>query len=204
MTSIQKIEFVLVAIAAAAFMILTLILAFRLRRERRQASKRIKALEKEVRYDYLTGALSRKAFKEELEASIAQQGMGTLLLFDINGFKSVNDMFGHIAGDGLIKRYAAKLLKEFSKDLVGRLEGDEFLVFIEGRQTADEINSRIKRSGAARFNDKPTQLMVTSCCGAAFAPENGTTFDSLYEKADKALYRSKTNDRTISYCKEDA
>ncbi len=200
MTTLQKIEFILISIAAAAFCILTVILSVRLRRERRESAKRIKALEKEVRFDYLTGALSRKAFVSEMETALAQSGTGVLIAFDINGFKSVNEMFGHAAGDGLIKRYAAKLLKEFGKDIVGRFEGDNFLVFIDSRITKEDLNSRIKRSGAARFSDKPTKLMISSCCGAAFAPENGTTFDDLFTNADKALYHSKQNDRTISYC----
>lgn len=202
MSTLQKIEFVLLGVIAAAFFILTLVLAFRLRRERRKFNKRIKILENDVRHDYLTGTLSRKAFIEDMESAIAVDGAGVLLIFDINGFKAVNDMYGHIEGDGLMKRYAARLMKEFGKDSVGRLEGDDFLVFISGRQTNKEINSRIKRSGVSRFADKTTSLQITSCCGAASAPENGKTFDDLYARADKALYSSKKNDRTVSYCKE--
>ena len=200
MTTLQIIEFILVSTIAAAFFILTIILSVRLRKLRRETNKRIKALEKEVRFDYLTGTLSKKAFVSDMETALADSGTGALLIFDINGFRSVNEMFGHSAGDGLIKRYAAKLQKEFGKDIVGRLECDDFIVFIGGKVTKEDVNSRIKRAGVARFSDKPTQLMISSCCGAAFAPENGTNFDSLFENADKALYHSKQNDRTVSYC----
>ena len=203
MTTIEKAEFAALAVAAVTFCFLTIYFSAKLRRERRKLNKRIKTLEKELRYDHLTGALSKKAFAEEVESSIAECGEGTLLLFDINSFRSVNDMFGHVAGDALIKRYAAKLLKEFSKELVGRLGGDEFLVYISGKCSREEINARLKKSGAVRFSDKPTQLLITSCCGAAAAPQNGKTFDDLFAGADKALYHSKTNDNTISYCKEE-
>ncbi len=200
MTALQKIEFAALAAAAAALLVLTIILALRLRRERKKAEKRIKVLEHEVRYDYLTGALSRKAFTEELEASLAVDPNGTFLIFDINSFKAVNDMYGHKAGDGLIKRYAAKLLKAFGSEYVGRLGGDEFLVFIPRVCEREDLNERLKKSGVFRFDDKTTKLRITSCCGVAFAPENGSNFDDLYRKADHALYHSKKNDSTISYC----
>ncbi len=203
MTTVQLIEFILIALDAVIFCFLTIYLAIKLRRERRAADKRIKILEKEARCDYLTGALMRKAFISEMESSLAAEGEGTLLVFDINGFKAVNDMFGHPEGDGVIKRYAAKLLKAFDKDIVGRLGCDDFAVFIPGKCSREDINARIKKSGAARFSDKPTQLVITSCCGAAVAPQNGNTFDDLYAKADKALFNSKKNDSTISYCREE-
>ena len=203
MSTLLKVEFILLAVAAAAFFILTIYLSIKLKRDRKKADKRIKALEKEVRLDYLTGTLSRRAFIREMEEELAHSGSGTLIVFDVNGFKTVNDMFGHIAGDGLIKRYAAKLLKEFDKELVGRLEGDDFVVFVPGTSASDEIVERIKKSGAARFSDKPTKLMITSCCGAAVSPDHGKNFDDLYAQADKALCYSKIHDITVSFCKDD-
>lgn len=203
MTTIEKVEFILLAVIAVSFAFISIYLSIKLHRERAAAKKRIKILEKEVRYDYMTGALSRKAFIEELESRIAVGAFGTLIIFDINGFKSVNDMYGHVAGDGVIKRYAAKLLKAFDKELVGRLGGDDFVVFISGTCSKESINEKIKKSGVNKFSDKPTQLVITSCGGAALSPQNGTTFDDLYAKADKALYYSKTHDRTISYCKDE-
>ena len=199
MTMIQNIEFLLLVIISLSLFIITMSLSFKMRKLKKETNKRIKTLEREVRFDFLTDALSRKAFIEEMESSLAVKGEGTLIIFDINGFKSVNTMYGHLAGDGLIKRYSQKLLKEFDKEFVGRLEGDEFMVFIPGSCSREEINSRIKCSGAAKFADKPTKLQITSCCGAAQAPKNGMKFDDLYEKADKALCHSKSNDNTISY-----
>lgn len=196
-------KMILLAAAAVLFFIFTVVLFVKLQTERAKARKRIKTLEKEVRYDYLTGTLARRAFISEMESELAVKGEGVLMIFDINGFKSVNDMYGHIAGDNLIKKYCSKLLKEFDKELVGRLGGDEFLVFIPGNVSAQDITERIKKSGAARFTDKSTKLLITSCCGAAVAPKNGRTFDDLYAKADKALYYSKTHDNTLTFCKEE-
>ncbi|MBQ1546437.1 MAG: GGDEF domain-containing protein [Clostridia bacterium] len=196
-------KMILLAAVSVTFFVSTVVLYVKLQSERAKAGRRIKTLEKEVRCDYLTGALTRRAFISEMESELAVKESGVLMIFDINGFKAVNDMYGHIAGDNLIKKYSAKLLKEFDKEIVGRLGGDEFLVFISGKVSAQDITDRIKKSGAARFTDKSTKLLITSCCGAAVAPKNGQTFEDLYAKADKALYYSKTHDNTISFCREE-
>ncbi|MBQ3969157.1 MAG: GGDEF domain-containing protein [Clostridia bacterium] len=201
MTAIEKTEFILLMIIAVLFCFFTFYLLVKLKITKDTLNKRIKFLEKEVRYDYLTQTLSRRAFIEEVEIALANDPNGTLLIFDVNGFKTVNDTFGHLEGDNLIKRFSSRLLKAFDKNLVGRLGGDEFLVFISGECDKEFINSKLRTSGVTEFRDKPTKLTLTSCCGAAIAPKNGTNFESLYEKADKALYRSKKTTHKIVYCK---
>lgn len=201
MTALQKVEFVIVTLLAVIFCFFTFYILIRSRKEKKQLLKRINLLEKEIRYDYLTGALSRKAFIDEVECELASNLNGTLLIFDVNGFKTINDTYGHVEGDNFIKRFSHKLLKAFSDDLVGRLGGDEFLVFIKGECDKSEINRKIKKAGITEFSDKPTRLTLTSSCGAAVAPKNGTTFEDLYLMADKALYRSKKGSHSITYCK---
>lgn len=199
MSTLEKTEFILICIIAAVFCFFTFYLLIKSRRAKKRYERRIKVLEKEVRFDYLTGVLSRKAFIEETQEELASAGEGTLLIFDVNGFKSVNDTYGHAAGDEFIKRFGARLSKAFDKELVGRLGGDEFVVFIKGKCDKEKINNIIKKSGAADFYDKPTKLDLKSCCGVAAAPENGKTFDDLYLAADKALYRSKSSSHSIVY-----
>ena len=201
MSGVQKAEFIIAVILAAAFGFFTFYLLVKLRKQKRAFEKRINELEQELRYDFMTGTLSRKAFIDDMEASLAVEPRGTLLIFDVNGFKTVNDTFGHMEGDNLIKRYSAKLIKAFSKNLVGRLGGDEFLVFISGECDKKAINSKLKKYGIAEFPDKPTKLTLTSCCGAAVAPNNGSCFEELYKMADKALYHSKKTAHEIVYCK---
>ena len=201
MSGVQKAEFVIVIILAAAFGFITVYLLLRLRKQKLAFEKRISELEHELRYDFLTGTLTRKAFIHDMELSLASEPRGTLLIFDVNGFKTVNDTFGHVEGDNLIKRYSAKLNKAFSKNLVGRLGGDEFLVFIPGECDKKAINSKLKKYGITEFPDKPTKLTLTSCCGAAVSPNNGCCFEDLYKMADKALYRCKKSAHEIVYCK---
>lgn len=201
MTAVQKIEFVLVSVLAVVFCFFTFYLLHKNRKDKKLLEKKIELLEKENRFDYMTGVLSRRAFISDIESALASDHNGTLLIFDVNGFKTVNDTYGHIEGDNLIKRYAARLQKVFGGDLVGRLGGDEFLVYIKGECDRQKINEKIKKAGIARFADKSTNLTLTSCCGAAIAPQNGTSFQDLYERADKALYRSKKTAHRIVYCK---
>ena len=199
MSTLEKTEFILICIIAVIFCFFTFYLLIKSRRAKKRYERRIKVLEKEVRFDYLTGVLSRKAFIEEMQEELASTGEGSLLIFDVNGFKSVNDTYGHAAGDEFIKRFGSLLSKAFDKELVGRLGGDEFVVFIKGKCDKDKINNIIKKSGAADFYDKPTKFNLKSCCGVAAAPENGNTFDDLYVAADKALYRSKSSSHSIVY-----
>ncbi len=201
MTTLQTVEFILVIVIAVVFCFFTFYLLLKNKKMKKNYEKRIKILEKEARFDHLTGVLSRRAFTSEVESALAVDPKGTFLIFDINEFKTVNDTFGHVEGDHLIKRYASKLQKAFDKNLVGRLGGDEFVVFISGAHDKNDINSRIMKSGVSEFSDKPTKLKLTSCCGAAIAPEHGSDFDELYQKADKALYRSKQSAHEIVYCK---
>lgn len=201
MTAVQKICVILVCVLAVLFCFLYFYLLFKSRKEKRLLEEKIRLLEKENRYDYMTGVLSRRAFISEIESELASNPNGTLLIFDVNGFKTVNDTYGHIAGDNLIKRYAARLLQAFGDDLVGRLGGDEFLVFVKGECDKRKINGKIKKAGIACFADKPTKLTLTSCCGAAVAPHNGVHFEDLYERADKALYHSKKTSHRIVYCR---
>lgn len=200
-TALQKVEFVIITLLAVIFCFFTFYILIRSRKEKKQLVRKINLLEKELRYDYLTGTLSRKAFIDEVESELANNFCGTLLIFDVNGFKTINDTYGHIEGDKFIKRFSHKLLKAFPNDFVGRLGGDEFLVFVKGECDKKEINQKIKRAGITEFSDKPTKLTLTSSCGAAVAPNNGTTFDDLYLMADKALYRSKKGSHSITYCK---
>ena len=139
MSGTQMVEFILVSVIAVLFCFLTIYCAVTKRKQKKMYERRIKVLEKELRYDDLTGILTRRSFISEAGAEIAANGVGTLLIFDINGFKKVNDTYGHIAGDELIKRYAARLEKTFGKENTGRLGGDEFVVFVKGECDKEKI-----------------------------------------------------------------
>ena len=203
MSGTERLEFILVTIIAALFCFLTVYFGISLKRQKKKYERRIKILEKEIRYDSLTGVLTRQSFIDDVCAEIAANGAGTLIIFDINGFKAVNDTYGHITGDELIKRYAAKLEKAFGKENTGRLGGDEFMVFVKDECDREKIGSSIKKSGVTSFTDKQTKLEITSCCGASVCRSCRDRFEDLYAKADKALYYSKGSSAAITYYSEE-
>ncbi len=203
MSGTQMVEFILVSVIAVLFCFLTIYCAVTKRKQKKMYERRIKVLEKELRYDDLTGILTRRSFISEAGAEIAANGVGTLLIFDINGFKKVNDTYGHIAGDELIKRYAARLEKTFGKENTGRLGGDEFVVFVKGECDKEKIASAVRKSGVISFTDKQTKVEITSCCGAALCRSCRDLFETLYDKADKALYRSKAEGVPVTYYTEE-
>lgn len=199
MTAIQKLEFVILIILAVFFLILAFYIFVKSKKQERRLKKKIKELEDVVNIDYLTNVYSRFSFINKVNDSLAVNPHGTLLIFDIDGFKKINDSYGHIEGDRLLKSFAERLKKNFDGDIVGRLGGDEFLVYISGSVKNEAVIKKIKKADIALFYDKAAKLKLSTCCGGSNAPDEGLTFDELYAKADKALYESKNNHEIVSF-----
>ena len=148
--------------------------------------------------DVLTGIYNRGALAEIIEnqaADYAQNGkIGAFLLLDIDNFKNVNDNFGHIYGDEILKYVSSTLTSFFrSKDVVGRLGGDEIVVFMTDLPNQEvaikKAESVCKRINEYMLKDNLTHL---SCSvGLAFCPDHGDDYLSLYNHSDIALYRAK-------------
>lgn len=148
--------------------------------------------------DDLTGIANRRAF---LEGAVAGQrdGEDWLLLADIDHFKSINDRFGHERGDAFLKA-VAKVLREAagSRDVVGRLGGEEFAVFLRGvsRVEAQQIAEAIRMRTAAlslAAEDGRT-IATTMSIGLASCSTVSSIQDDL-KRADKALYHAKRDGR---------
>lgn len=170
----------------------------------------------EARTDALCQVGNRKAIDECLEFMISryrrEQLPFGLMLIDVDHFKRINDTFGHQAGDEVLTSIA-KVLKECVRpgDFVGRLGGDEFVVILDGltNETANSVGTRIRgtieRSDFS-INEKGQSTVVTLSMGLAVVNENDRS-ESLYERADKALYKSKELGRnrlyTILECQSD-
>lgn len=154
--------------------------------------------------DGLTSLLNRRAFTEMVDAYLKRAkeagapSYGALLAIDVDHFKTVNDTFGHDIGDDALKLIAKSIVSAVREtDLVGRIGGEEFCVFIPGqspesvRTVAERIRSAINET-AFDARGQPYRLSV-SIGGVVF--DHDTTFDDLYRDADKRLYYAKETGR---------
>ena len=152
--------------------------------------------------DSLTGLLNRAAYVQALEKAWMNwqhhQTPATMLVCDIDHFKMVNDRHGHAAGDRVLQSIAGKLKASVPDEgIVARFGGEEFVILLNGKtiQEGEKIAEQIRQLIAdTDFTYKKNALYVTISCGiASFAP--GDTATTLFERADKALYKAKRNGR---------
>lgn len=153
--------------------------------------------------DLLTGVLNKKTMEARITKLLEKKKENRHYIFfivDLDNFKSVNDVLGHIYGDNAIADTAKELSNIFTHDaVVGRLGGDEFAVcatfdaFDEQslqeyiKKKAEKICEVNRRS----YTDGVNVVNITSSVGIAVAPEQGISFEVIYGRADKALYVSK-------------
>ncbi len=155
-------------------------------------------------YEGLTGLLRREAILEqldrELERAVRHGRPITVALADLDRFKSVNDRYGHLAGDALLRRTAAVLSEALrGTDAVGRYGGEEFLLVLpetdlEGaRRVAEKIRARVE--GEALELEDGTVIRATVSIGLASIEEGEATARGLIAEADRRLYEAKSGGR---------
>ena len=154
-------------------------------------------------HDVLTGVANRCFFKQRLDSEVARaQRTGELLAvlcLDLDRFKDVNDLFGHSAGDALLKGVAARLLEGLrADDTVARLGGDEFAIILPrigsaqaALEAADRLIEGVSQTQAEEAFEAPVGVSV----GIALYPADALDAESLTRRADIALYRAKADGR---------
>ncbi len=150
-----------------------------------------------ARQDSLTGSLTRRAFLERLERLLSGKTPVSLLLIDLDHFKSVNDTFGHPIGDIVLKSVASTVQGNLRRtDIFGRIGGEEFAVLLPGSdaQGALAFAERLRREVASRELPEIAGATVTLSMGIAEHIE-GESRDDWMARADHALYAAKTNGR---------
>ena len=158
---------------------------------RQRADTLILTLDSAARTDALTGVLNRRAFDECLADELARVERTrrplSLLVFDVDGFKEINDESGHQAGDRLLQDLAATLQDCRQIDAVGRLGGDEFALLLPetGTHGAGQAADRALTS----LEDRAAPVRVS--VGIASWPHDGSTAGELLEASDCALYAAK-------------
>lgn len=120
-------------------------------------------------------------------------------MMDVDYFKQINDNYGHAVGDRVLYKVGHLLKSSFREnDIVGRIGGDEFLIFMAG-VTSEEFAVRRMESLQQYLRELPIEELeghaLTCSMGAAFMPKDGIEFAELYKHADEALYETKRNGR---------
>ena len=164
---------------------------------RRLAEKRAKRFESIASKDPMTGLWNRSYLTQKIELSLAQGTSAAYMIVDVDHFKSVNDKLGHIVGDQVLNRLAHMMMEYFPEDSVGRLGGDEFVIFMENPPSNERLSERLSAFQAAVNADlkEATNGIASLSIGIALAPQDGNNMDTLYDKADRALYVVKKEGR---------
>ncbi|MCM1388688.1 MAG: diguanylate cyclase [Bacillus sp. (in: Bacteria)] len=151
--------------------------------------------------DYLTGLLGREQGEKEITESL-RNGSGCFMLIDLDNFRQVNETYGHLAGDYVLK-WIADLLKDLSEqDIVCRMGGDEFLYYVEGisgQKDAADKAERILNIFEERKKEVSLLENITFSIGISLFGIDGGDFDELLRKADKALYHAKQSNSKDCY-----
>ena len=151
--------------------------------------------------DYLTGLLGREQGEKEIAESL-RSGSGCFIMMDLDNFKQVNETYGHLAGDYVLKLIADMLKDVSEKDIVCRMGGDEFLYYVEGISGQKDAAAKAEQI-LSIFDEKKKEAdilkNITFSMGISLFGIDGGDFAELLRKADKALYHAKQSGSKDSY-----
>ncbi|SEF13503.1 diguanylate cyclase (GGDEF) domain-containing protein [Rhizobiales bacterium GAS191] len=156
-------------------------------------------------YDAISQLPNREKIRDDAPGVIASSGCGALFFLDLDGFKSINDTFGHKAGDALLRKVAERLTKLLAaaedavgKPLLARIGGDEFAAILPGISAVEEASEAARgviETLRAPFNFGGDHASVGTSIGIAMYPADGTTYEDLLVNADLAMYAAKSSGR---------
>lgn len=160
--------------------------------------RRTQELTDKAERDALTGLYNKSAGWRKIQYLLdnhSQAERSAMMIIDLDNFKQINDSFGHMFGDAVLTEISSQLLRLFrSKDVVVRIGGDEFLVFVYNFSDIPAIQARAKRVIEAFHNCLTEELQDTrlSCSiGISCFPDDGTDYQTLFQACDQALYHAK-------------
>lgn len=165
-------------------------------------------LETRAKKDAMTGLYNHFAGKELIEQYLAEKDPYAtcgMMVLDIDFFKNVNDTYGHLFGDEVLKKLADTLKVFFDRrDIVVRAGGDEFVVLLKGISHSSLLKKAMQLvETVRRIPFEETDYCMTCSVGVCFLPENvsGYSYEELFENADWALYKAKENGRNqYAFC----
>lgn len=152
-------------------------------------------LEYQAYHDPLTRLANRRKFMEKLNSVLADEKVGTIILLDFDNFKEINDTFGHIYGDNLLKEFSQLLHDSFSENVfAARYGGDEFLLLLEGINSNYEIREYIYKLEALvtkPFLIEESEFYLDFSLGISRFPDDSKDSYELITMADTAMYQAK-------------
>ncbi|TAK08875.1 MAG: GGDEF domain-containing protein, partial [Candidatus Manganitrophaceae bacterium] len=165
-------------------------------KERKRAEDHLQFM---ASHDALTRLPNRTVFTDRLTQAILRArrypNRIAVLFLDLDGFKEINDSFGHVIGDRLLREAAERLIRSVrASDTVSRLGGDEFTIILPDLAEANKIKGiaqTIVNALAEPFNMEGYLLSVTASVGISLYPLDGDDADLLLKNADEAMYRAK-------------
>lgn len=168
-----------------------------------KAKHRELELQRRADKDALTGLYNKGTAKELVAEAILENAkenkLAAMIMIDLDHFKDVNDTFGHSAGDKLLEDVGKVLNDSFKgRDIVGRMGGDEFMVFMTDIKSQDDaimISGRLNKMLTKRINKTDGEITVTASIGIAICDSSITEYEKLFERADSALYKTKEGGR---------
>jgi diguanylate cyclase (GGDEF)-like protein len=170
------------------------------------------ARQHEASHDQLTGLPNRRFFREQVEAALAEAGHGhagfAVMILDLDGFKEVNDKFGHHLGDDVLRQVGVRFTETSRPhDLVARLGGDEFAVLAPlepGGAGAADIAAGVLAALAQPCVVQGLPVALAASIGVAVYPAHGEDFSTLLRHADAAMYDAKAADTAVYVFSDEA
>lgn len=154
-------------------------------------------LTRKSQIDGLTKTLNKMTFQEKMAALLPAVDKGLLFVIDMDRFKQINDEYGHSMGDRVLEGVARSLLDVFRhRDPVGRIGGDEFVAFLAGAD--DDAVIKAKREALEALIAEASRSLgvpIAMSIGVARYPQDGSTYQELFDAADRAMYDVKNEGR---------
>ena len=162
-----------------------------------------KALERRANYDALTNLTNRAYAVREMMHRIRNEESFTIVFFDIDNFKDINDHYGHAMGDHVLKTVAKRTLSMLEDDdVASRFGGDEFLIirtYLQDETSRKTFINQLKEVFSQPIDIETKTETVHISLGIANCPDEGTTYDALLQIADQAMYKMKRQHKTSKH-----
>lgn len=159
--------------------------------------RELEALEYKATRDPLTGVYNKEVTIKKIDKYITgnKNGMHVLMFIDFDDFKSINDRYGHLQGDKVLIYVISRIKEIFSEgEIIGRIGGDEFVVFAGNISSVDEVMQKattLKKELDTTYISDNKVIKISGSIGVALYPEAGIHYEQLMDRADQALYQVK-------------